>query len=186
MIYFAHDERLSIAMDHGNRNRSVTITGRQIAAGRALSGLDQKTLADAARISVPTLRRMEASDGAASGFPNNVDAVRRALEAIGVQFTNETGYGVSLVKTTAILERLPNRGGDYTVAMMTYRSKSIKLRVSGSLIGGLAQRVNLEWTDPRVFDLCIVPIAAAAERAFDAGEVNSDGILNLHSFNTTL
>ena len=72
------------------------ITGRQIAAGRALTGMDQKTLAEAARVSVPTLRRMEASDGPASGYPNNVDAVQRALEAAGVQFIAENGGGAGV------------------------------------------------------------------------------------------
>jgi DNA-binding transcriptional regulator YiaG len=69
------------------------ITGRQIAAARALSGIGQEKLAKIANISVPTLRRMEASDGGASGLANNVLAVRRALEAAGVIFVAENGEG---------------------------------------------------------------------------------------------
>jgi len=38
------------------------ITGAQMKAARALAGIDQKTLADKAGISVPTVQRMEASD----------------------------------------------------------------------------------------------------------------------------
>lgn len=74
------------------------ITGRQIAAGRALAGIDQKTLSEAAHISLPTLRRMEASIGAASGLPNNVLAIRTALEAAGIIFiaSNGDGPGVRL------------------------------------------------------------------------------------------
>ncbi|WP_024816615.1 hypothetical protein [Methylopila sp. 73B] len=69
------------------------ISGRQIAAGRALAGIGQAELAAASRISVPTLRRMEASEGPATGLPNNVAAVRAALEAAGVLFVAENGEG---------------------------------------------------------------------------------------------
>jgi hypothetical protein len=47
---------------------------------------------------VPTLRRMESSGGEASGYANNVEAVRRALEAAGVEFTNGGQPGVRLRK----------------------------------------------------------------------------------------
>jgi hypothetical protein len=72
------------------------ISGRQIAAGRALAGLGQEELAHHAEISVPTLRRMEASEGPATGLRNNVAAVRRALEAAGVEFTNGNQPGVRM------------------------------------------------------------------------------------------
>ncbi len=74
------------------------ITGRQIAAARALLGLGQAELAAAARISVPTLGRMEASDGPASGLANNIEAVRIALGCRGVEFTDGEGPGVKLRK----------------------------------------------------------------------------------------
>jgi transcriptional regulator with XRE-family HTH domain len=72
------------------------LTGRQIAAARTLVGLSQTELAASSKISVPTLRRMESSDGPASGYANNADAVRRALEAAGVEFTNGDQPGVRL------------------------------------------------------------------------------------------
>lgn len=71
-------------------------TGRQIAAARALIGMAQADLAAAARVSVPTLRRMEASEGPAAGMTNNVEAVRRALEAAGVDFIPENGGGAGV------------------------------------------------------------------------------------------
>ena len=74
------------------------LTGRQIAAARTLAGLGQTELAIAAKISVPTLRRMESSEGQASGYTNNVDAVRRALAAAGVEFTNGGRPGVRMRK----------------------------------------------------------------------------------------
>ncbi|RWB09012.1 MAG: XRE family transcriptional regulator [Mesorhizobium sp.] len=72
---------------------SNQITGRQIAAARALAGVGQAELADWSSVSIPTLRRMEASVGAAAGLPNNVAAVRRALEGVGVIFVDENGEG---------------------------------------------------------------------------------------------
>ena len=58
------------------------LTGRQIAAARALIGISQEDLALRANISIPTFRRMEASSGHASGMANNVAAVKRILEEI--------------------------------------------------------------------------------------------------------
>jgi transcriptional regulator with XRE-family HTH domain len=74
-------------------SESTQLTGRQIAAGRTLAGISQADLAIAASVSVPTLRRMEASEGPASGLTNNVAAVRRALESAGVIFVAENGDG---------------------------------------------------------------------------------------------
>jgi len=68
-------------------------TGRQIAAARVLAGIGQDELAKRARISVATLRRMEGSEGTASGLTNNVAAVIAALEAAGVIFVAENGGG---------------------------------------------------------------------------------------------
>jgi len=72
------------------------VTGRQIAAARTLVGLTQSELAAKAMISVPTLKRMEASAGAASGMVNNVGAVVRALEAAGIIFLPENGDGAGV------------------------------------------------------------------------------------------
>lgn len=69
------------------------LTGRQIAAARTLLGMNQAELAGKANISVPTLKRMEGSDGAASGMANNVGAVRAALEKGGVLFIDQNGNG---------------------------------------------------------------------------------------------
>ncbi|AIC27055.1 hypothetical protein IE4771_CH01938 [Rhizobium etli bv. mimosae str. IE4771] len=67
-------------MDHSS------ITGRQLAAARTLAQLSQADVADAANVSVPTLKRMEGAAGAVPGMTNNVAAVVRALEAAGIVF----------------------------------------------------------------------------------------------------
>jgi transcriptional regulator with XRE-family HTH domain len=76
-----------------NRPDYGTISGRQIAAARTLLGLGQAELADCSSISIPTLKRMEASKGPAAGLANNVTSVRRALESAGVEFIAENGGG---------------------------------------------------------------------------------------------
>ncbi len=72
------------------------ITGRQIAAALGLARMSQADLAKAANISVPTIGRMIASEGVASGMANNVAAVRAALESAGVIFVDENGGGAGV------------------------------------------------------------------------------------------
>ncbi|RUU66952.1 XRE family transcriptional regulator, partial [Mesorhizobium sp. M2C.T.Ca.TU.009.01.2.1] len=43
------------------------ITAAQMRAARALTGIDQKTLAERAGVSLPTIQRMEASGGVVRG-----------------------------------------------------------------------------------------------------------------------
>ncbi len=69
------------------------VSGRQLAAARTLLGLTQAKIAEAANISVPTLKRMESSEDEVSGMKNNVAAVCAALEAAGVEFIAENGGG---------------------------------------------------------------------------------------------
>ena len=55
------------------------IVAAQIRAARALLGLDQRRLAEAAGLSLPTIQRMEASDGQVRG---NLDSVMKLIEAL--------------------------------------------------------------------------------------------------------
>ncbi len=79
------------------------MTGRQIAAARSLLGMRQSELAKAASISVPTLKRMEGADGEAPGYRNNIEAVRRALEAAGVEFIDQNGHGPGVRLTSPVM-----------------------------------------------------------------------------------
>lgn len=74
------------------------LSGRQLAAARTLLGKTQAEIASAAKISVPTLKRMEASEGSVSGMTNNVAAVVAALLDLGIVFipSNGNGPGVRL------------------------------------------------------------------------------------------
>ena len=76
-------------------------TGFQLAAARALIGMDQTALAERANLSVTTIRNMEkAGAGAIAGRATNVQAVQRAMETLGLEFLNHGEPGVRLRKST--------------------------------------------------------------------------------------
>lgn len=54
-------------------------------AARALAGIDQKTLAERAGVSLPTIQRMEASDGTVRGVVGTLTKVVDALDAAGIE-----------------------------------------------------------------------------------------------------
>jgi transcriptional regulator with XRE-family HTH domain len=57
-------------------------------------GWNQNELADAARVSRPTVVDFER--GARTPYPNNLAAIRTALEAAGVEFIAENGGGAGV------------------------------------------------------------------------------------------
>lgn len=65
------------------------ITAQQMRAARALAGIDQRTLAERAGVSLPTIQRMEASDGVVRGVVDTLVKVVRALEEAGVEVIGE-------------------------------------------------------------------------------------------------
>jgi transcriptional regulator with XRE-family HTH domain len=65
------------------------ITGAQMRAARALLGIDQKTLADLAGLSVPTIQRMEASSGNVRGVVDSLTRVVEALDRAGIELIGE-------------------------------------------------------------------------------------------------
>ena len=74
----------------------IVITSSQMRAARALLGIDQKTLAELSGVSLPTIQRMEASDGVVRGVVDSltkvVDALNRAgIELIGDNARSESG-----------------------------------------------------------------------------------------------
>ncbi len=65
------------------------ITAAQIRAARALLGIDQRALAEAAALSVPTIQRMEASDGVVRGHVDSLMKLIGALDTAGVELIAE-------------------------------------------------------------------------------------------------
>jgi transcriptional regulator with XRE-family HTH domain len=78
------------------------ITGAQMRAARAMLGVDQRELARLSGLSLPTVQRMEASDGVVRG---NVDSLMKlvgALQEAGIELIGDNatssrgGRGVRL------------------------------------------------------------------------------------------
>lgn len=65
------------------------ITAAQLRAARALLDIDQKTMADMAGISVPTVQRMEASRGNVRGIVDTLTKVVEALNRAGIELLSE-------------------------------------------------------------------------------------------------
>ena len=65
------------------------INAAQLRAARALLGIDQKKLAELSGLSVPTIQRMEASDGVIRGNVNSLTKLIAALEAAGLELIGE-------------------------------------------------------------------------------------------------
>jgi transcriptional regulator with XRE-family HTH domain len=63
------------------------ITAAQMRAARALLGIDQRELAQRSGLSLPTIQRMEASDGVVRG---NVDSLMKLVDAL-------TANGIELI-----------------------------------------------------------------------------------------
>lgn len=78
------------------------ITAGQMRAARALLGLDQRALAELAGLSLPTIQRMEASDGVIRGNVDSLMKLTAALTAAGIELIGDNapsttgGRGVRL------------------------------------------------------------------------------------------
>jgi predicted transcriptional regulator len=68
---------------------ATMITANQLRAARALLGVDQKTLAEMAGVSVPTIQRMEASEGDVRGIVDSLMKVVNALDRAGIELIGE-------------------------------------------------------------------------------------------------
>lgn len=90
------------------------ITAAQMRAARALAGLDQKTLATMAGVSLPTIQRMEASDGVVRAVVDTLVKVIDALDAAGIvlvgddQASDGGGRGVRLKEPARSQQRAGN------------------------------------------------------------------------------
>ena len=78
------------------------ITAAQMRAARAMLGIDQRQLAELAGVSLPTIQRMEASEGNVRGVIDTLTKVIEALDRAGIELigdntiSREGGRGVRL------------------------------------------------------------------------------------------
>jgi transcriptional regulator with XRE-family HTH domain len=71
------------------------ITAGQMRASRALLGLDQRELAKAAGLSLPTIQRMEASGGVVRGNVDSLMKLAAALDALGIELISDNAVSSS-------------------------------------------------------------------------------------------
>jgi transcriptional regulator with XRE-family HTH domain len=83
------------------------ITSLQMRAARALLGLDQRQLAELARLSLPTIQRMESSDGQVRGIIDTLMKVVDALERAGVELIAEKSPSVGVGRGVRLRELQP-------------------------------------------------------------------------------
>ena len=69
------------------------LSSELIRAARALLRWEQRDLSDASSVSLPTVKRLESKPGVMAAHLSTVTALRRALEAAGVEFIDENGGG---------------------------------------------------------------------------------------------
>ena len=75
----------------------LKVSIRQLKAARALLGWSQGDLAEAANVSIPTVKRLESGDGLLGGREDTVRKLTEALEAAGIDFiSGNGGAGVRL------------------------------------------------------------------------------------------
>lgn len=79
-----------------NDTFSIIITGAQLRAARALLQMDQKSLAELSNVSIATIKRLEPTVGPIKANKVTIEALRRALEAAGIEFIAENGGGVGV------------------------------------------------------------------------------------------
>jgi hypothetical protein len=72
------------------------VTSEQVRAARALLRWEQKDLAGASMVSLPSIQRLETKPGPLAAQARTVAAIVAALEAAGVEFTNGGQPGVRM------------------------------------------------------------------------------------------
>ena len=71
------------------------ITANQLRAARALLNIDQRQMAELSDLSVPTIQRMEASDGVVRGNVDSLMKLVSALDNAGIELINPGGTSTS-------------------------------------------------------------------------------------------
>lgn len=80
----------------------MSLTSEQVRAARMLLRWEQKDLAEASGVSLPSIKRLETQLGELSAQGRTIEAITRALEKAGIEFIRENGggAGVRMAKRT--------------------------------------------------------------------------------------
>lgn len=70
------------------------MTAAQMRAARALLGVDQRQLAEMAGVSVPTIQRMESSEGNVRGMIDSLVKVVEAFDRAGIELIGDNAMSM--------------------------------------------------------------------------------------------
>jgi len=84
------------------------ITANQLRAARALLNIDQREIADMADLSVPTIQRMEASEGVIRANVDSLMKLVSALESAGIELINPGATSASGGRGVRLRENVVN------------------------------------------------------------------------------
>ena len=74
----------------------MSITSEQVRAARALLRWEQRDLASASGVSLPSVKRLEIQPGVLAAQERTIAELRNALEKAGVEFIAENGGGLGV------------------------------------------------------------------------------------------
>jgi transcriptional regulator with XRE-family HTH domain len=106
------------------------ITGNQLRAARALLSIDQRQMAELADLSVPTIQRMEASDGVIRANVDSLMKLVSALESAGIELINPGAASAMGGRGVRLREHVTNpRTNPKTKSKTVRKSKRVLERV---------------------------------------------------------
>lgn len=157
------------------------ITPSQIRAARALLEWSQEQLAEAAHVSLTTVRDYEKERRGDIEVVGGLKAIRQALENQGVDFLRsegDFGPGVRLRARMPNVLRWPTKLGRFESLLIPveWRGQEVEIFVPQDVLDDLGRfrgtRPEREYV--RLFEQCRAVILTAAASAIDAGRVGKD------------
>ena len=100
------------------------ITSQQMRASRALLGIDQRQLAELAGLSLPTIQRMEASDGQVRGVVDTLVKVIGALENGGIELIGENASSIGIGRGVRLRETMDGNASNAVGSILYDKAKS--------------------------------------------------------------
>lgn len=101
------------------------ITSQQMRAARAMLGIDQRQLAELASLSLPTIQRMEASDGQVRGVVDTLVKVIRALERSGIELVGENASSIGAGRGVRLRESTESKQAVHYESMLFDQTKAV-------------------------------------------------------------
>jgi transcriptional regulator with XRE-family HTH domain len=162
------------------------ITPSQIRAGRALANWSQDELAEAASVSLSTVRDYEKERRGDILAVGGLKAIRQALENQGVDFVRsegDFGPGVRLRAVIPNVLRWPTKLGRFESLLIPveWRGQEVEVFVPHEVLNDLGsyRKSQPENEYVRLFERYRTVILTAAATAIDAGRVENDKRVHL-------